>query len=332
MKKILFFCFLMHIFANFGSHSTGHTAHNRTKRSNTTHHSGGSHSTHSGGHASGGIINPAVVAVATSPINPVVPVQNVGLSQNPGVLPQVQIGQTQIVPPQAVQQVVMTLDMPKAQRLIADIKTLEGNLKILSNEVQAIVKANFDVTPEPVHSHHNNSNAPLPANSQQSLYSYQKRKGDSPFDPCKQLINVAGGYIPGVAVNPDNINPYTGNIITLEDLPMLQAVRSYLKRLVYLELCFLGLDDACAYDAAHLRTTPQTAGLAAHRSPTTKLAYNFNLFRPLWSFAMDFIASYDFLKNASMTISQMNNKIKMTQQRAYHNVESQTERAISSMY
>lgn len=224
---------------------------------------------------------------------------------------------------QNIVKTITTLDMSKAARLIADIKTLAENFKILSTDLMNQTRRQFS-TPMI----RNTTNIPPKRGYGTSIYS-QRVKDNPAFNPCTQIVNLQGSSVlPGIAPVTDGINPYTGKVIVIDDLPMLQTIRTYLKNLVNSTLFALGLDDACSWNVDQCKTSEKFKRMI----PPANSAYEFNSVRPIWMQSIDFIASGAMLKKPFMSISDVSreaqlNLEKMKQQEQFYN-----QRMINQMY
>ncbi len=224
---------------------------------------------------------------------------------------------------QNVVKTITTLDMTKAARLIADIKTLEENFKILTNDLMNEAQSQF-LTPMI------RTRFSQKAKKGYGTSLYTQRVKDNPaFNPCTQIVNFQGtSPLPGIAPVSDGINPYTGKLIVIDDLPMLQTIRTYLRNLVNLTLFALGLDDACSWNAEQCKISDRFKGFV----PSPDSAYQFNKVRPIWMQSIDFIASGGLLKKPFMSISDVNKEMQLNAERMKQQEQFYNQRMMNQIY
>lgn len=186
--------------------------------------------------------------------------------------------------------VTQQLDPMKGAQLISDLATLKQNYQILSNMLEYAVKSFI-------------KNASFETGSnQQTVTSLNYNRTLPAFDPTKQIFNPNGHYAnsnAGSSVSTTNpINPYTGNPITLFDLPILKELRKLYLSNVFTLLFALGDMDCCLWNIKQmqkympLQFRTLTAPLGQSR------AYDFNLVGPLWQ------QSSNFIKQGKLKINQ----------------------------
>lgn len=262
--------------------------------------------------------------ITNIPMQQAMPMNQPGMVVAPTVPPMVgQQAPMQGVVNQNIAKTITTLDMSKAARLIADIKTLAENFKILSTDLMKQTLNQFS-TP---------MTRRLPYNDKKTGYStsmYSQKAKDNPaFDPCTKIINLQGGAaLPGIAPVSDGINPYTGKVIVIDDLPMLQTIRTYLKNLVNLTLFALGLDEACSWNVEQYKATGKFQPVPL----SSNTAYGFNAVRPMWMQSVDFIASGAALKKPFMSIVDVNRQAQLHRERMNQQEQLYNQRMMGQIY
>jgi hypothetical protein len=176
--------------------------------------------------------HPAPTHQPNSKQPPMTPTQNqnqdtshIGMPSNPGMVGMANPASNpaNYTPATTSQEIIVRkeLDPQKTARLIADLKNLMENHRILTFDLQNNVKIWYDVK--------NKNRNPDNKNQFDSIadkWNDQKafRKNQT-FDPTKEVFTIMGTIEPGVQPDGDTMNPYTNAPVILHDIPMLEVLR-----------------------------------------------------------------------------------------------------------
>jgi hypothetical protein len=168
--------------------------------------------------------------------------------------------------------IVEELNPIKAAKLVADIATLKENFKIISTILYETVHKSILMNPKPT-----------------SKFTY--RLDERAFDPTKEILNPNGGFINGVVPQAVAINPYNGKPVTLNDLRHLQETRKLYLNIIQLMLLILGdiVTNEWNVKQIHKYIPLETRQKIWNLNIQPK-AYGFNLARPIWKIAIDYVA------------------------------------------
>ena len=169
--------------------------------------------------------------------------------------------------------IVEYLDPIKAAQLVTDIATLKQNYQTLSTMLESSIKTHFS----------QNQNIKSPS---QYIFNI-----NSPMlNPTKQIINPTGNYsnAPAPTSGPV-INPYTGALVTLLDIPTLTEIRQLYISNIHTLLFALGDIDANQWNVEQMKHYMGQQFQSLSVPAGQPRAYNFNSLRPIWKQATDYI-------------------------------------------
>jgi len=169
--------------------------------------------------------------------------------------------------------IVEQLDPMKAAQLVADIQTLKQNYKTLSIMLQSSIKIHFSEN----------------QNTQPISQKYTFNIAGAIIDPTKQIISSTGNYSNAPTPTLPAINPYTGALVTLLDLPTLTEIRRLYINNIHTLLFALSDIDANQWNVKQMQNYMGRQFQSLSTPAGQPRAYNFNALRPLWKQATDYI-------------------------------------------
>ncbi len=177
--------------------------------------------------------------------------------------------------------ITKTLDPIKAAILIREIDTLKRNYDMFSEAVQHYVIKYFNLRP--------------PESNIRLRYNYSIQLDKSIFDPTKQLINLNNNtYYDAPAPSGTAINPYTGLPVTLQDLVILKEIRRLYINEVHSLLFILANMEANSWNVKQIYQNINPLQIAQLKGKASMLAYDFNVVRALWAFAVVYIGNGEY--------------------------------------